>query len=70
MRAVMNTWEETDIKALDLRGEPLARAAGWTFWEHPTLGDEHPVLAVTLDNIGDNGPIVYNTLDFDVPDQI
>lgn len=63
-------WTETDIRWDTLGPEPLARGFGWSFFEHPTLGDEHPVLAVTLDRIGEHGPIVYNTHDFDVPEYL
>lgn len=63
-------WTATTIPALSLRGAPLASAFGWTFWEHPTEGDEHPVLAVSLDRMGDNGPIVWNTHDMDVPEYL
>jgi hypothetical protein len=63
-------WTETKIRFNDLRGEPIARSFGWTFWEHPKLGDEHPILAATLDKIGDDGPIVYNTHDFDVSEYL
>jgi hypothetical protein len=63
-------WTETSLTWNDLRGEPLAKAFGWTFWEHPTKGDEHPVLAASLDRIGDHGPVVYDTHDFDVPEYL
>ncbi len=43
----------------------LARRLGWAFYEHPTKGNEHPLLAVRK---GDR--IVYNTNDFDVPDYL
>lgn len=48
MPAPGNDWTATNLTTFDLKGEPLARAFGWTFWEHPKLGDEHPVLAVSL----------------------
>jgi hypothetical protein len=70
MAKVSEKWTETEIRWNDLRGAPLAKAFGWTFWEHPTLGDKHPVLAVTLDRIGEHGPVVYNTHDFHVPEYI
>lgn len=35
----------------------------WSFLEHPTLGDEHPLLAIRQ---GDDR--VYNTGDFDLPE--
>jgi len=62
-------WTETSINPHRL-GEPLGRAFGWTFYEHPTKGDEAPILAATLDRIGPQGPIVYNTHDFDMPDYL
>jgi hypothetical protein len=41
---------------------------GWTFWEHPTKGDEGHVLAITLDRIEADGPVVYDTGEYEVPD--
>lgn len=63
-------WTETDIRwTMQLQGSgPLARCMGWSFYEHPTLGDEGHVLAVSLDFIGPNGPVVYDTGDYDVPE--
>ena len=62
-------WTETDLGYTDLTPElMLAQAGGWVFFEHPELGDEHPVLAASLDFLGENGPVIYNTRDFDVPE--
>lgn len=38
---------------------------GFTFYEHPTKGDNAPVLAIR--SIGPMTDIVMNTQDFDVP---
>lgn len=43
----------------------LARFGGWTFWEHPTMGDEHTILATRK---GDD--TVYDTLSHDIPDYL
>lgn len=64
-------WTAMDLDIVALHEScPVGRAPGWTFWQHPTLGDEHPILAVSLDYIDDSGPIVWNTHDFDVPDHL
>jgi hypothetical protein len=71
MARIPTDWTETNLTAERVcTGEPLARAAGITFWEHPRLGDLHPILAVTLDKIGPKGPIVWNTHDFDIPEYL
>lgn len=58
-----------DLSYFDLDASSiLANGAGWTFFEHPTEGDEHPVLAVSLDFISNKGPLIFNTHDFDVPE--
>jgi hypothetical protein len=66
----LSTWEETEMRFFDLKGDPLGRAGRWVFYEHPTKGDEHPLLATSFDYIGDDGPVVFNTLDYDLPDAI
>lgn len=65
-------WTEVDIdwKEVAGTGAPLALAAGWSFFEHPALGDEGTVLAVSLDFIGNNGPLVFDTHDFDIPETL
>lgn len=71
MSRLPTEWIATELSYADVvRGEPLARSFGWTFWEHPQLGDGFPVLAISLDRIGDHGPIVYNTGDYDVPEYL
>lgn len=69
MTTIPRTWEPTMINAAKL-GTPLARAFGWTFYEHPTEGDEHPILAVSMDVMGKFGPMVYNTGDYDIPEYL
>lgn len=69
MSAKPTTWTATQIDPAKL-GAPLARAFGWTFYEHPTEGDEHPVLAVSLDHGTAKGPTVWNTGDHDIPDYL
>jgi hypothetical protein len=61
-------WTETTIRPAQL-GEPLARAFGWTFYEHPTEGDEAPILAVRSYRMETGGP-VWNTGDYDIPDYL
>lgn len=58
------------LTVFDLRGAPLHNGLGWSFWSHPTLGDKAPILAVSLDFIGPQGPIVYNTGDFHLPETL
>lgn len=69
MARIPTDWTETDLDVFTL-GEPIARAFGISFYEHPTKGDEVPILAATLDRIGPKGPIVWNTHDFDVPEYL
>lgn len=62
-------WEATEISWKEVSvSASLGQVAGWTFFEHPTLGDGATVLAVSLDRIGENGPIVFDTLDYDIPE--
>lgn len=62
-------WTETTLDVTQVcTGTKLAHTFGWSFWEHPTKGDEGHVLTVSLDRIGPNGPIVYDTGDYGVPE--
>lgn len=64
-------WTETKLHYIEVGSHPpLAQAAGWAFFEHPTKGDEGTVLAISLDFIGDDGPLVFDTHDFDVPEYL
>ncbi len=63
-----DTWKEMNGAVADKvrRGEAteLARLFGFTFFEHPTKGDEHPILARSKSGQ------VFNTLDHELPEYI
>ena len=65
---VPNTWTEiTGPLARKIRnGESteITCCFGFRFFEHPTKGDEHPLLA------RDNSGRVYNTHDHELPDYL
>lgn len=65
-------WTATDLRWIDVSTVEslLHQACGWSFFEHPTEGDEHPVLAMSLDYITEEGPVVWNTHDYDVPEYL
>lgn len=49
-------------------GEPLGHLMGWGFFEDPVHGDEAPLLALSLDFIGDDGPLIFQTTEYEIPD--
>lgn len=49
-------------------GEPLYRGMGWSFYEDPVHGDEAPLLALSLDFIGEDGPVIFRTTEYEVPE--
>lgn len=69
MAKVPASWQIVKLDPNTL-GAPLGHAMGWAFYEHPDYGDEFPILATRLDKIGPNGPIVYSTNDYDLPDYL
>lgn len=72
MAKIGTNWTETTINWLDaaraVSGVPIARAAGWSFYENPNEGGN--VLAMSLDRIGPEGPIVYDTGSPDLPEYL
>lgn len=63
-----DTWTKTGKTAewLTREGATLLKSAwGFDFWEHPTRGDEAPVLAT--EHSSHTGAPVWNTQDFDLP---
>ena len=71
MTQVPDGWKATDLTWRDVAASTqLEQVFGWTFFEHPTKGDEGHVLAISLDHIGPNGPIVYDTGEYEVPEYL
>ena len=67
-RCDFDTWTVTTRTRLWLKetgATELARHSGFTFYEHPTKGDNAPVLAIRTE--GTMTDRVLNTQDFDVP---
>lgn len=61
--AIGSNWTLTGFKREKLSTE-VGKAFGWTFFEHPTKGDEAPLLAYR------DGHGVWNTYDYDIPDYL
>lgn len=61
--ATGSEWTESNVKAETLI-TVIGVAFGWTFYEHPTRGDDAPLLAHRP------GYTVWNTHDYDIPDFI
>jgi hypothetical protein len=64
---IPKTWTQMPGVTKDqlVNATEIAKVFGFTFYEHPKHGDEHPLLAVPKGSTA-----VFNTHDFDVPDYI
>lgn len=70
MSSIPAEWNEiTPTESTNWRtlSEPLGHCGRWGFFEDPVHGDEAPLLALSLDFIGDDGPLIFRTNHYHLP---